>query len=304
MRQRADGRGPHAVGTPDLSRSHFQASEELERAAPGTSLRTGWLDRVLGVAGSGTPFQAVQLGDTAPSGLLAGPEPVLAADSLDAFSLSGLSWLGPRFAITLRTLHQGVTSWRSRPPRSPSRPSRPSTPSTPSTPSRLSQPCADFTPKNGAVYPTGGLGDVMADVARLVRGAAGLQAVSVDFGDWDMHTDLGAAGDGRMLTHLGEVAQSLAAFAQDLGSLFTNVTVVTLSEFGRRVEENGSGGVDHGHGNVLLALGSGLNGGQVHGSTDYRDVLVELLVKRKGLSPSAAAGVFPGLSPTLVGLFR
>ena len=144
----------------------------------------------------------------------------------------------------------------------------------------------------------------MADVARLVRGAAGLQAVSVDFGDWDMHTDLGAAGDGRMLTHLGEVAQSLAAFAQDLGSLCTNVTVVTLSEFGPRVEENGSGGVDHGHGNVLLALGSGLNGGQVHGTTDYRDVLVELLVKRKGLSPSAAAGVFPGLSPTVVGLFR
>ncbi len=301
----------HAVGTPDLSRSHFQATEELERAAPGTSLRTGWLDRVVGVAGSGTPFQAVQLGDTAPSGLLAGPEAVLAAGSLDAFSLSGSSWLGPRFATTLRALHQGVTSPAV----------APATITLDALETVAALVAADRTPKNGAVYPTGGLGDAMADVARLVRGAAGLQAVSVDFGDWDMHTDLGAAGDGKMLTHLGEVAQSLAAFAQDLGSLFANVTVVTLSEFGRRVEENGSGGVDHGHGNVLLALGGGLNGGQVHGTwpglaadklddgdlagtTDYRNVLVELLVKRQGLSPSAAAGVFPGLSPAAVGLFR
>ena len=301
----------HAVGTPDLSRSHFQATEELERAAPGTSLRTGWLDRVLRIAGSGTPFQAVQLGDTAPSGLLAGPEPVLAADSLDAFSLSGSSWIGPRFATTLRALHQDVTSPAI----------APATITLDALDTVAALVAADRTPKNSAVYPTGGLGDAMADVARLVRGASGLQAVSVDFGDWDMHTDLGAAGDGRMLTHLGEVAQSLAAFAQDLGSLFANVTVVTLSEFGRRVQENGSGGVDHGHGNVLLALGGGLNGGLVHGTwpglaadklddgdlagtTDYRDVLVELLVKRQGLSTSAAAGVFPGLNPTAVGLFR
>jgi uncharacterized protein (DUF1501 family) len=300
----------HAVGTPDLSRSHFQATEELERAAPGTSLRTGWLDRVLGATGSGSPFQAVQLGDTASSPLLAGPEPVLAASSLKDFALDGSSWLGPRFANTLSLLHQNVSS--------------PAVAPAQITLAALDATAAlvknDKTPLNGAVYPTGTLGDAMADVARLVRGATGLRAVSVDFGDWDMHSGLGTAGDGLMATHLGELAQALAAFAKDLGSLFDKVTVVTLSEFGRRVRENGSGGVDHGHGNALLVLGGGLRGGKVHGNwpglapaalddgdlagtTDYRDVLVELLVKRQHLSASAAAAVFPGLTPTPVGVF-
>ncbi len=301
----------HAVGTPDLSRSHFQATEELERAAPGTSVRTGWLDRVLGAAGGGTPFQAVQLGDSAPSGLLAGPEPVVATESLKDFALAGSSWLGPRFATTLRALHRDVSS--------------PAVGPAQITLDALDTAAAlvagDRAPRNGAVYPTGGLGQAMADVARLVRGAAGLRAVSVDFGDWDMHSGLGAAGDGEMSTHLGEVAQALAAFAQDLGALFDKVTVVTMSEFGRRVAENGSGGVDHGHGNALLVLGGGLDGGKVHGTwpglteaalddgdlagtTDYRDVLAELLVKRQGLSAPAAKAVFPGLTPQPVGVFR
>jgi uncharacterized protein (DUF1501 family) len=302
----------HAVGTPDESRSHFQATAELERAAPGSSLRTGWLDRVLAAGGSGTPFQAVQLGDTSPSGLLAGPEAVLAAESLKDFSLSGSSWLGPRFATALTALHQGVQS----PAIAPAQ----------ITLAALDAAATlvknDATPKNGAAYPSGELGKAMADVARLVRGAQGLRAVSIDVGSWDMHQGLGAAGDGDMAERLGELAAALAAFATDLGpTLFARVTVITMSEFGRRVQENGSGGVDHGHGNAVLVLGGGLDGGKVHGTwpglddaslddgdlagtTDYRSVLAELLVKRQGMSSSVAGSVFPSFAAVPVGLFR
>ncbi len=301
----------HAVDTPDLSRSHFEATATLERAAPGTSIRTGWLDRVMGAAGAGSPFQAVQLGDTAATGLLAGPEPVLAAQSLKGFALEGTSWLGTRFTDTLKALHEGVSS----PAIAPAQ----LTLGALDTAATLV--ANDKQPRNGAVYPTGELGEAMADVARLVRGGAGLRAVSIDFGSWDMHTGLGAAGDGEMADHLGELAGALAAFAQDLGALFANVTVVTMSEFGRRLEENGSGGVDHGHGNAMLVLGGGLNGGQVHGTwpglsaaalddgdlagtTDYRNLLAELLVKRQGMSSAAASAIFPGFTPSAVGVFR
>jgi uncharacterized protein (DUF1501 family) len=254
----------------------------------------------------------VQLGDTSPSGLLAGPDAVLAAESLKDFSLSGSSWLGPRFATALTALHQGVHS--------------PAVAPAQITLAALDTAAAlvkdDATPQNGATYPDTELGRAMADVARLVRGAQGLRAVSVDYGSWDMHQGLGAAGDGQMADHLGELAQALAAFAKDLGpTAFAGVTVITMSEFGRRVQENGSGGVDHGHGNALLVLGGGLNGGRVHGSwpglddaslddgdlagtTDYRSVLAELLVKRQGLSTTAAAAVFPGFTAAPVGVFR
>ena len=117
---------------------------------------------------------------------------------------------------------------------------------------------------------------------------------------------------------LGELAQALAAFATDLGSAMDRVTVVTLSEFGRRVAENGSGGVDHGHGNAVLLLGGGINGGKVHGrwpgldsaalvdgdlagTTDYRDIVAEALTQRCGVT--SLADVFPGYKPNKVGLF-
>jgi len=149
----------------------------------------------------------------------------------------------------------------------------------------------------------------------------GLQAVAIDVGDWDMHSGLGNAGGGEFATKAGEVAAALAAFATDLGSTFDRVSVVTLSEFGRRVEENGSGGVDHGHGNAVLLAGGGLVGSRVHGTwpgladaqlddgdlagtTDYRNVLAEFLVKRAGLTNSQLGSVFPGLTPQFVGAFR
>lgn len=296
----------HAVGTPDGSRSHFQAMEELERAAPGTSLRTGWLNRVLGVAGTGTVFEAVTLGSGSPPPALAGPAAALAMDSLASFNLAGADWVGPRLATALRTLHTGTRL--------------PTAPAALLTLAALDSTRTVAAGTHTATYPDSDLGRALADAALLVRADVGLQVLTVDVGDWDMHTDLGAAGDGWMATKLADLASSLAAFAADLGPAFDNVNVVTMSEFGRRVEENGSHGVDHGHGNAVLLLGGGLVGGTVHGTwptlvdsalddgdlagtTDYRDVLAEVLVKRLGLAPSQLSTVFPGLAPSSPGAF-
>ena len=300
----------HAVGSPDGSRSHFSATEELERAAPGTSIRTGWLDRVLGLRGATDVFSAAHLGSGTPPPMLAGPSPEFASSSLRRFSLASSEWVGPRLETALRALHTAATPE--------------------STAARLtldavataaSVVAADPAPRNGAVYPAGTLGSSLADVARLVRAGQGLQAATVDLGDWDMHNDLGAAGGGWMARQAGELASALAAFAADLGPDLSRVTVLTLSEFGRRAQENGSGGVDHGFGNAVLLMGAGVVGGRVHGrwpglsaaaldhgdlagTTDFRSVVGELLVRRGGLSESALGTVFPGFTPAFPGVTR
>ncbi len=296
----------HAVGTPDSSRSHFQATEELERAAPGTSTRTGWLDRVVGARGTGSVFQTVQLGSGNPRPLLAGPNPELAVRSLKDFSISQSGWVGPRMITALRALNTGVDA--------------PATGAAQDALEALDAVAAvSAAPVPEFSYPDTPLGRALADTARLIRHGAGLQTVTIDSGDWDMHSGLGKAGTGWMANHLTGLATALAAFAQDLGPLLSRVTVVTLSEFGRRARENGSGGVDHGHGNAVLLLGGGVAGGKVHGrwpgltpdaldhgdlagTTDYRDVLGELLVRCCGLPQSALAQVFPGHTPAFVGI--
>lgn len=294
----------HAVGSPDGSRSHFAATDELERAAPGSGLRTGWLDRVLGVNGTGAVFQAARIGSGNAGQLLAGPQPEFAARSLARFTLSASDWVGPRMETALAAMHtDGAGRLALDAVRTAS-----------------SIVAADPTPR--ATYPAGSaLGAALADVARLVRAGQGLRAACVDLGDWDMHSGLGRAGTGWMAEQAGELAACLAAFALDLGPDLARVSVVTLSEFGRRAAENGSGGVDHGFGGAVLVMGGGVVGGRVHGrwpglsasaldhgdlagTTDFRSVVGELLVKRCGVPASSLASVFPGFAPVERGLAR
>jgi uncharacterized protein (DUF1501 family) len=180
---------------------------------------------------------------------------------------------------------------------------------------------AGYTPANGAVYDSESrLAMALRDVARLVKQDIGLQVACIDYGDWDMHADLGTFDNGWMKDKLTEVASALAAFATDLGPAFDDVTVVTMSEFGRCVDENGSAGVDHGHGNAMLLLGGGVNGGQVHGpwptladdarddrgdlfgATDYRTVLAEILRRRCG--QGNISSIFPGLPSGDLGVVK
>jgi uncharacterized protein (DUF1501 family) len=301
----------HAVGQVDPTRSHFEAMAELERAAPGTGLRTGWLDRTLGVQPGASIFKATQLGSGQVTGALTGPQPELAMDSIDGFELGG-AWNATeraRWATALTALHRGAPSALAAPTAGAL--------SALATTAGLKE--AGYTP--GAVaYPDTDTAKALRDIARLIRANVGLKVACLEQGDWDMHADLGTPDSGRFVAAIGELAGALAAFATDLGPAgLANVTIVTLSEFGRRVEENGSGGVDHGHGNAVLLLGGGVAGGTVHGrwpglsdaalvdgdlagTTDYRTILAEILTKRCGVA--SASAVFPGLTTTPLGVVR
>ena len=156
---------------------------------------------------------------------------------------------------------------------------------------------------------------MLANTAALIRADVGTRIVTVDYGDWDMHSGLAEGDDptaGWMAGQVRHLAGSLAAFFTDLGAAGSRVTVVTLSEFGRRAQENGDHGVDHGYGNAMLLLGAGVNGGAVHGSwpglatlddgdlrvtRDYRSVLWEVLVSRFPEISGSRATVFPSLAP-------
>lgn len=303
----------HAVASPSPTRSHFEATAELERAAPGSSIRTGWLDRALGLRAAGTAFEAISLRSLPPQAY-AGPFQELGMGALSDFQLSGVWGEGAerardsaRWATALRALTAGTVL------------SGPGSRVLGALGTVGKITATAYQPANGAVYPhtvAGGpysgsdLSGALAEVAQLIRAKVGLQVVCLDFGDWDMHTDLGTPDKGRFLTHLGELAASMQAFLTDLGPTGTqDVTVLTLSEFGRRVRENGSGGLDHGHGNAVLMFGGGVIGGRVHGSwpglaaasldqgdvagrTDYRDLLAEVLTRR--CAQPSVSRVFPG----------
>ncbi len=298
----------HAVGQPNPSRSHFAAMEEMERAAAGTSIRTGWLDRMLGGTGATGPLAGVSLGDPMPSRLLAGPTTDVSMLTVDGFTLAGEAAKRP-MAAALRQMYASA----------PPLLAAPALAADASLTATASVRATAYTPANGAAYPKTELGAALRDVARLIKANVGLTAAAVDSGDWDMHEGLGTATKGqRMNDNLAEVSEALAAFATDLGPDGLNrVTLVTVSEFGRRVAENASRGVDHGNGNAMLVLGGGVRGGTVYANwptlapsaltdgdlavtTDYRAVIGEILQQRCGFG--SLTDVFPGVTPTSFGL--
>ncbi|GAA2510330.1 DUF1501 domain-containing protein [Winogradskya humida] len=298
----------HAVGQPSPSRSHFDAMEEMERAAAGTSVRTGWLDRMLGITGATGPLAGVSLGTAMPHRLLTGPAVDVSMKSIDTFTLSGEGENRP-VAAALRAMYASA----------PPLLSGPALAADAALTATTSLRASAYTPANGSAYPKTALGDALRDVARLIKANAGLTVAAVDSGDWDMHEGLGTAVKGqRMYDTLYDVSLALAAFAADLGPTgMKNVTVVTVSEFGRRVAENASRGVDHGHGNAMLLMGGGIRGGKVYtkwptlapaaladgdlaATTDYRSVIGEILQKRCGIG--TLSGIFPEISPSSFGL--
>lgn len=295
----------HGVGAPSATRSHFAAMEEMERAAPGTSLRTGWLDRTLGLVSRGSTFSGVQMGAGALTPQLLGPTPVMSMASVAAVAIKG-PWDAQemaRWTTALASLYA----------------EGPETVATSGRTALAAIGAMSGLPPASKGYPKGQLGDSLADLARLIKSGVGVQAAAVDYGDWDMHQDLGGFDRGWMSSKLTELAQALAAFHADLGPKMATTTVMTLSEFGRRAAENGSGGLDHGHGNLMLMMGGGVVGGRVHGrwpglgdralddgalagTTDYRSVVGEVLTKRCGAG--SLSDVFPGFGGAPLGVVR
>ncbi|AEV86003.1 hypothetical protein ACWT_4986 [Actinoplanes sp. SE50] len=293
----------HAVGQPNPTRSHFAAMEAMENAAPGTSLRSGWLDRMLGLTGATAPLAGVSLGHAMPARILLGAADDVAMTGLDGFSLAGE---GKRpMAAALRAMYADAPAALAGPARSADRALA------------AVHTVRDAAYAAAATYPDSELGAALRDVARLIKAKAGLVTAAVDCGDWDMHNGLGTAVKGqRMYDNLADLAAALAAFTTDLGPALGSVTVLTISEFGRRVQENASHGADHGHGNAMLLLGGGIRGGKVYAdwpgltpgalvagdlaaTTDYRSVIGEVLQRRCGFG--SLDGVFPGVRPSSFG---
>jgi len=170
-------------------------------------------------------------------------------------------------------------------------------------------------PENGAQYPPTPLGNSLKQIAQLIKSNVGLEVAFADVGGWDTHAGEGGA-QGQLANNLRNFSDALAAFIRDLGSRMGDVVLVTMSEFGRTVRENGNRGTDHGHANVMLIAGGGVKGGKVHGrwpglkdlyenrdlsiTTDFRDVFAEILTRHLGV-PSMIP-VFPNYTPKWVGV--
>ncbi len=296
-----------AVGMPRPDRSHFSAMEAVEDADAGSAARVGWINRMVGLTGSGVPNQAIQLGSSLTPTSLIGPASAMSVYRLRDIALpfADDTTLAPRSRAALQTMWNGNHSLMGR-----------AMSETLETTRGLADLTVDTPPLNGAAYPETDLGTALAQTARLIRADVGTQAVAVDFGSWDHHTNLGTVASGDLQWMVREMSQSIAAFFTDLGNVADRVTVVTISEFGRTASENGSDGAEHGYGNCMLLLGAGVKGGQVHGNwpwlrgtelvdgdlavtRDYRSVLAEVISKR--FPEASLPQVFPGFTPETVG---
>jgi len=291
----------HACGSPDVTRSHFDAQDYMESGTPGVkSTADGWLGRAAGAlpADRATPFRAVALGPRLPR-ILAGPEPALAVASLDRFEVrtataaaAAARGFESLYGDGVRDLLHGTGRETFEAVRM-----------------LKGAGATGLAPANGAVYPRGRFGESLRQIAQLVRADVGLRIAFTDVGGWDTHVEQGAE-DGQLANRLRELGAGLAAFAQDLGDRLGDVLVLTMSEFGRTVAENGNRGTDHGHATAMLVLGGGVRGGRVYGrwpglapeqrfegrdlavTTDFRALFHEVTTRHLAL-PSPTA-LFPG----------
>lgn len=304
----------HAVGSGDQTRSHFEAMATMERG--NSTIRgaaaSGWLARHLAAlpADGTSPLRAVAFSSVMPDSLR-GATSVMALESLAEFQLklAGVAE-GRKDALMkeLRALYssgEGDTIERA----------GLETLDLLGTLNRLDP--AAYRPDSGAKYPDSELGKGLRQVAFLAKADVGLEVAFLDRGGWDTHVAQGSS-TGYMALGLTDVADSVSAFTRDLGAEMKRTTLVVMSEFGRRLQENGGLGTDHGRGGVMFVAGHGLNGGKVHGkwpgleekdldevgdlrvTTDYRDVLSEILAKRVGNRDTAS--VFPGHAARAVGV--
>jgi len=299
----------HAVGMAVPNRSHFAAMELVEDADPGSSLRQGWVNRMIGLDADSSAVEAVHLGSATPPTLVTGPQPTLASDGLD-LTLSGT---GTGNGWSARRTNQLTKVWSG----APGRLGTAARSALGAVGTMAPVAAAKYTPTTA--YPTGqpatDLSAALQDTAQLIKADIGTEVVSVDFGSWDMHDGYGTLASGDMQAMTGAFAASVNAFMRDLGALRSKVTLVTISEFGRRTVENGNHGLDHGWGNMMLVLGGGVRGGRYYGrwpglsatgdadlkvTTDYRQVLGEVVHQR--FADKDVTKVFPGLPYAPLGL--
>lgn len=298
-----------AVSTPDISRSHFQAQDCLERGGSAAGTSEGWLDRVLDAMEPGTTFRAISAGTTLVRAL-AGDQAAVALRDVGKFTLGAGE--GDRRARTVEALAALYADL-----------DHPLSADAATTLEGLDTAAVVSAIENdpAADYPEGAFAEDLAMIARFIKADVGMRVACVDLGGWDMHANLGTVDSGTMFRSLTELGKSIGAFARDLGDGFDQVNVVIMTEFGRRLEQNANAGTDHGHGAAVLLLGGGLAGGTVHGTwnglapdqldrgdvpgwNDYRDVLAEVVQARLGVGAGAMGTVFPDHRLQPVGTMR
>ena len=299
----------HACGSPDMSRSHFDAQDYMESGTPGVkNTSDGWLNRALQAEDlrhrcEGTcersAFRALALGSELPL-TLAGRVPAIALNNVNGFTVAGRGPSPSPAASAFEAMYAGsgdhifhaagdetfeaVKMLRAADP-------------------------AQYTPGPGVQYPNSDFGNSMKQIAQLLKANLGVEAAFTDVSGWDTHQNQGSV-NGQLANRLSDFSASIAAFWRDLGDGAENVTLVTMSEFGRTARENGTGGTDHGHANAMFVLGGKVKGGKVYGrwpgldndqlnegrdlalTTDYRQVLGEVVTRTLGAGNLET--VFPG----------
>ena len=301
----------HACGSHDETRSHFDAQDYMETATPGVkSTQTGWLNRYLHAKEhqKATPFRAVALAPQLPRALQ-GIAPALAIGQIGQFGIRAgqatemvqSSFESEYAAAANSVLHKtGREAFDAIKMLKEADPSK-------------------YAPENGAEYPRTGYGEALKQIAQLIKADVGLEVAFAESGNWDHHVNEGAAL-GQIANRLDDFSRGITALVRDLGPRMADVVVLTMSEFGRAVAENGNRGTDHGHGNAMMVIGGGVRGGKVYGrwpglareqrhegrdlavTTDFRAVFSEVVSGHLGLKDTKA--VFPGFSGSAqLGLF-
>ena len=291
----------HATGSHDSTRSHFDAQDYMESATPGRKgTRDGWLNRYLEVRRDeeATAFRAVALTQQLPRALQ-GVAPALAMSRLDSFGIQAgratpmveasfeAEYAAASDQILGRTGREAFDAVKMLATADPTR----------------------YEPEHGARYPHTAYGESLRQIAQLIKANVGLEIAFAESSNWDHHVNEGGA-TGILANRLDDFARGIAALATDLGDRMDDVMILTMSEFGRAVAENGNRGTDHGHGNAMLLLGGGVRGGRVYGAwpgldaedrfegrdlavtTDFRDVFGEVVVRHLGVSRPDS--IFPG----------
>ncbi len=300
----------HATGLTDPTRSHFDAMMQMEFGTPGNKATSdGWLARYLKSTAdrNGSPFRAVGMGHLLPTSLMGGVS-ALALQSIAEFHMEGRADELQRMQNALAELYtiQAPSDDLDQQARL----------AFDTFDQMTTMQTASYIPASGAQYPESEFGMGLQQIAQIAKADVGLEVAAIDVGGWDTHEQQGTF-DGTFDYLLRDLAGGLSAFYADMGSRMRNVTVVTMSEFGRTVDENGSAGTDHGHGNFMMLMGGGVNGGQVFTNwptlapealadgdlaitTDYRDVLAEVVANR--LHSTDTDFIFPNFRTTPLGL--
>jgi uncharacterized protein (DUF1501 family) len=292
-----------ACGSPDTTRSHFDAQDYMETGTPGVkSTPDGWLGRAAGVlpAGRVTPFRSVALGTQLPR-ILRGDAGAIALRSLDRFEVRTTTQATTSKGFE-SLYQQGVQDLLHGTGRETFEAVK----------MLKSAGAARLTPANGAQYPRGRFGESLRQIAQLIRADVGLRIAFTDMEGWDTHVAQGAE-QGQLANRLRDFGAGLAAFARDLGDRMSDVVVLTMSEFGRTVAENGNRGTDHGHATAMFVFGGGVRGGRLYGrwpglareqlfesrdlavTTDFRTLFNEVATRHLAVPPTA--GLFPGWTP-------